>query len=690
MPAPVLYRSTHRVKVGQSFRFVIDYSPFESPEHYASKPPQSLWVRIRNTEPIPMRAAYLAGPYVLYVDCRPEEYNVHEKSFVTADQPVFDLQLLPGKAFYAELLCHTYRPKYRWTVDVVSQILFNNSIATNFDVCIATDKDMSHYSVPAPHFAVSVYDTLDLWNLPVPDTTKPLHLVILTHGLHSNVSADMMFLKEQIDSLQENVVVKGFFGNVCKTEKGIKYLGSRVAEYVVGLVRNETFSSVDKISFVGHLLGGLVQTFAIAYLQSNYPWFFEKIRPVNFVTLASPMLGVIHENPTYVKLALLAGVVGRTGQELGLQLTEVGKKPLLLLLASGITHKVLKRFMRRTVYANVVNDGIVPLRTSALLYLDYHGLSLLVGPGEKVAEDAKIPVDLPNNEDSQTLPLLSMLSFFMPQKQRDRYSRYQTNSSSTESGNSIERTLEEIPKPSMIESATSLILPPLPSTKYITDPDSRENVILHDKVYSEDDLPNLKEDGTKQQDQKKKGVIQMISDKRNEFRQLIEGNVSEHYEEEIAREYHKLMLWRKVLVKLKPDAHNNIVVRRRFANAYGWPVIEHLVENHFGLDEDTEPQTDETTMDEESSETDGTELTKILSRDVLERENEQLDMEPDDSTWIDSKVNGGGFVGPAGLLSEVSDMMYRFKEQVSNYGTSYSEEPVAVKESPTRLMGEFF
>ena len=637
-----------------------------------------------------MRAAYLAGPYVLYVDCRPEEYNVHEKSFVTADQPVFDLQLLPGKAFYAELLCHTYRPKYRWTVDVVSQILFNNSIATNFDVCIATDKDMSHYSVPAPHFAVSVYDTLDLWNLPVPDTTKPLHLVILTHGLHSNVSADMMFLKEQIDSLQENVVVKGFFGNVCKTEKGIKYLGSRVAEYVVGLVRNETFSSVDKISFVGHLLGGLVQTFAIAYLQSNYPWFFEKIRPVNFVTLASPMLGVIHENPTYVKLALLAGVVGRTGQELGLQLTEVGKKPLLLLLASGITHKVLKRFMRRTVYANVVNDGIVPLRTSALLYLDYHGLSLLVGPGEKVAEDAKIPVDLPNNEDSQTLPLLSMLSFFMPQKQRDRYSRYQTNSSSTESGNSIERTLEEIPKPSMIESATSLILPPLPSTKYITDPDSRENVILHDKVYSEDDLPNLKEDRTKQQDQKKKGVIQMISDKRNEFRQLIEGNVSEHYEEEIAREYHKLMLWRKVLVKLKPDAHNNIVVRRRFANAYGWPVIEHLVENHFGLDEDTEPQTDETTLDEESSETDGTELTKILSRDVLERENEQLDMEPDDSTWIDSKVNGGGFVGPAGLLSEVSDMMYRFKEQVSNYGTSYSEEPVAVKESPTRLMGEFF
>jgi hypothetical protein len=41
------------------------------------------------------------------------------------------------------------------------------------------------------------------------------------------------------------------------------------------------------------------------------------------------------------------------------------------------------------------------------------------------------------------------------------------------------------------------------------------------------------------------------------------------------------MTWRKVLVKLEPDAHNNIIVRRMFANAYGWPVIEHLVREHF-------------------------------------------------------------------------------------------------------------
>ena len=52
-------------------------------------------------------------------------------------------------------------------------------------------------------------------------------------------------------------------------------------------------------------------------------------------------------------------------------------------------------------------------------------------------------------------------------------------------------------------------------------------------------------------------------------------------EEKIARAYHHHLSWRKVLVRLEPDAHNNIVVRRMFANAYGWPVVKHLVDTHF-------------------------------------------------------------------------------------------------------------
>ncbi|KAL8955135.1 MAG: hypothetical protein Q9183_006776 [Haloplaca sp. 2 TL-2023] len=52
-------------------------------------------------------------------------------------------------------------------------------------------------------------------------------------------------------------------------------------------------------------------------------------------------------------------------------------------------------------------------------------------------------------------------------------------------------------------------------------------------------------------------------------------------EEKIARAYHHDLSWRKVLVRLEPDAHNNICVRRMFANAYGWPVVKHLTDTHF-------------------------------------------------------------------------------------------------------------
>lgn len=697
--APLIHQSTHYVKIGQSFRFEIDYSPYTSAHQYASNPPRSLWVRIRNIEPIPLRAAYLAGPYSLYVDCRHRDYTTATRAFVTADQPLFEPQLQPGQTFYAELLCHTFLEKFRWTVDVVSQIIFNTTIGVHFDVSIAEGKEMADYAVPEQNLHVTVHDTLDLWNLPLPDTSRPIHLVILTHGLHSNVSADMLFLKEQIQSGEDNVVVKGYFGNVCKTERGVKYLGSRVADYVVGLTKHEELRNVTKISFVGHSLGGLVQTFAIAYLEANYPWFFKKIQPINFITLASPMLGIIHENPAYVKLALLAGIVGRTGQDLGFQYTERDQKPLLLLLPSGPTHRILRRFVRRTVYANAYNDGIVPLRTSALLYLDYKALVTVIGPEATRAEKSheapnkdtgKIPHD-PEPGQSQTLPVLAMLSYFFPQKQKPKYNPFQTKMENE----GAESALGSLPKTSMLETAASLILPPLPPIKYITDPESRENVVLHDKVYHESDLPGYEETDNKVRIEKKLQVETLTENKKKSMMgilqsKLMNGN-TEHLEEETAREYHKLMLWRKVVVNLKPDAHNNIVVRRRFANSYGWPVLDHLVKNHFCVDDkvDNEIQREDT-LDNSA---DGVELTRILSMDLIKRENEELDKEGIDENcehaWINSRENGGVFVGPAGLLSDLSDMVFNFKDQISSYGRR--AEPVAYddEEADGRVMGGF-
>ena len=247
----------------------------------------------------------------------------------------------------------------------------------DFEIMVGTSKQVLHEASHTdrhvlnadkvgtfhPLLNVTEWDTKDLWNLPVLQQGKPKHLVIVTHGLHSNTSADMLYLKEQIDKMAEKTkytcgeetVVKGFFDNAGKTERGIKYLGSRVAEYIVELVtENEMLNNgqVTKISFIGHSLGGCVQTFAIAYLRLNFPWFFETIKPINFIAIASPLLGVANENPLYVRVALSAGVVGKTGQELGLKYLEKNSKPLLLILPSGLAHKTMKHFKRRTEYAN--------------------------------------------------------------------------------------------------------------------------------------------------------------------------------------------------------------------------------------------------------------------------------------------------------------------------------------------------
>lgn len=733
-----------------------------------------------------MRAAYLAGPYSLYVDCRPKNFSPTKKTFITADQPQFEPQLHPGLSFQVKLSCNTFKERYEWSIDVVSQMIFSVSQLTKFEITITQNNADARKSslgldtsslasgvlagimehtpcIPnlttikeesgvidermALNLLVNIHDTLDLWNLPIPDTSKPIHLVILTHGLHSNVSADMLFLKEMIDESSANIVVKGYFGNNCKTERGIKYLGSRVAEYVVKLTKNPSLQSANKISFIGHSLGGLVQTFAIAYLETNYPWLFRRLRPVNFITLASPMLGVVHENPAYVKIALSAGIAGKTGQDLGLQYVEADGKPLLLLLPSGPTHKVLKLFIRRTAYANAFNDGIVPLRTSALLYLDYEGLASVLGyskhdrlnsgavrhsqssdkiprhisPINEPQPSKKVPHDSADNQYSQTLAFGAVLSYFMPQKYR------QTNENdakeSLDTADSTEPS-RKFHKPSMLESATSILLPPLPPMKYITDPSSRENVIIHDEIYQDSDLPATNEAGSGELVQEareeaggsksnslstvqgnEKGMMNLLATKSEEIRQLLMGSMTEHYEEEIAREYHKNMLWRKVLVNLMPDAHNNIVVRRRFPNAYGWPVIEHLVNNHFS---DKEIEHSEL-IREDTLETcaDGAELTRILSMEAIKRENAELDRQPildGEHAWININKNQDFFDGPAGIFTGLSEKMFKLKQdwevngikalrmaQPGEGATEEAKDAVAANQevTETRVMGGF-
>jgi len=820
---------------------------------------------------MPLRAAYLHGPYTLHVAAYPSTFNPNKKveSPKKEGAPEFEPNLKAGGYWTARLTVperiresggnaerDAGKPKSAtWIIEIASQIIFSNSASVSYELLVARDERsldlgftaltgnthgvpgqvQDHQQGKASHKSkhvantkgvyskavkLVVDDTTSLWNKPeLPqwkeeerpasrkskeshrspeeDTRKQkkIHLVIVTHGLHSNLGADMLYLKESIDATarqaredrrarregergtkanskqndistaplsggqdripenedddDEEIVVRGFDKNVIRTERGIQYLGKRLAKFVLEMTYpDQPYFPIKKpklavfspgkdksdpgipahagssirhasvkheprraykftsISFVGHSLGGLVQTYAIAYIYKHSPQFFENIKPINFITMASPLLGLSNENPMYVKFALDFGLVGRTGQDLGLtwraptvvrsgwtamvsglggqsqqEQDDSGTKPLLRILPTGPAHVVLRMFRNRTVYSNVVNDGIVPLRTSCLLFLDWRGLGKvekarrdngLIGTvavwgfgqlaGQSTSpnpsrvtfsdnvndgsespsfsgDDTAVPqpsADVVNQDDeaqaaagptanqwlegqkqgpkgrspsflNQDSTLMQLWSYVRPSgkhtnKDKKMFNRSQTiameqgeaidNAEASSSDNAEPSTkrpqatrgdsvandpshVAAPPKTTIFESAGDLLSPPVPPQSWIIDPSTRDRTIFHDRVYHPEDIPPPLT--------KKKAGGRSFSGESSASQQSVATTeeVNIRVEEKIARAYHRDLSWRKVLVRLEPDAHNNIVVRRMFANAYGWPVIKHLCDTHF-------------------------------------------------------------------------------------------------------------
>lgn len=949
---------------GISNRYTLTYTPssdriLPSPSH--------LHLKIKNTSAIPLRAAYLHGPYTLHVAAYPSSFNPNVKVEDPHREGIPDFEPLlkagghwtskltvpehireTGASFAGnsrhrptsqELPRHndgTKEPQsMTWIIEIASQILFSNSAVVHFELLVGRDErsldlgfaavashghgtpghvsdfqnDRKREAQPKGVYSravkLVVEDTDALWDKPALPTDdkemkagnerksssrqskdwpqkedisspqkqrkkKKIHLVVLTHGLHSNVGADMLYLKESIDATvkqarldarkrkaeykskakgteeggdqskqaqdngdeptghapatggqeelqdgddgdddEEQVIVRGFSGNAVRTERGIQYLGKRLAKYVLHFTypdqpflpikKSVTKSLTDQfksqgqknardgrpahsgssihrddtgaeelaytfssISFIGHSLGGLIQTYAIAYIQKHAPHFFDQIEPINFICMASPLLGLSNENPMYVKFALDFGLVGRTGQDLGLtwraptiaksgwtamvsgfgssqkdqKQEDPGAKPLLRILPTGPAHHVLRRFRNRTVYSNVVNDGIVPLRTSCLLFLDWRGLGKvekarrengLIGtmvefgwneltganalpkiraPVAELAPDqddggsgTSTPtrdgegeaVPQPSNEattddnknsttaaepaepaesaepdlnqylrrshgslsrsdqgsqrtgslrtsseqeegtsNQNTGIVDSFFNFFRPtqpkqskkvmkavrrgqtiykdeeeaqeaQLQRQlshssRASRHSISRGSTDNptmrpakrpqasrGDSVQNdpnSVQAPPRTTIFESASDILHPPIPNEAWIIDPSARTRTIFHDRIYHPEDIPpppvrrpsrlvrSFSSDSTTTSPRSRDSESSVDS-----------GNMK--VEEKIARAYHKDLSWRKVLVRLEPDAHNNMIVRRMFANAYGWPVVKHLCDTHF-------------------------------------------------------------------------------------------------------------
>ncbi|KAI0146134.1 DUF676-domain-containing protein [Xylariaceae sp. FL1272] len=157
---------------------------------------------------------------------------------------------------------------------------------------------------------------------------------------------------------------------------------------------------ITKLSIVGYSLGGLVARYAIGLLYAK--GVLDQVEPVNFTTFASPHIGV--RSPLRgVYNTLFNGIGARTLSESGRQVFTVDKfrdtgRPLLAVMADpdSIFITGLKKFKRRTLYSNIINDRSVVHYTSMITKVDpYTDLSKIKPKFVEGYEDVILDPDHP-------------------------------------------------------------------------------------------------------------------------------------------------------------------------------------------------------------------------------------------------------------------------------------------------------
>lgn len=247
-------------------------------------------------------------------------------------------------------------------------------------------------------------------NVATPNVVKkmrndPDHLLVLVHGIMASPN-DWIYVEAELKKrLGSNFLIYASSSNTfTKTFNGVDGAGRRLADEVKQVVRKT--ESLKRISFLAHSLGGLFARYAIAALYSSsasvnvHPEQLhgsgdsnqEKstcssiqgtiagLEPINFITLATPHLGVRGKKqlplllgvPILEKLvpSIASIVVGRTGTQLFLTDGKPNKPPLLLRMTSdcedGKFISALGAFRCRILYANVSYDHMVGWRTSSI------------------------------------------------------------------------------------------------------------------------------------------------------------------------------------------------------------------------------------------------------------------------------------------------------------------------------------
>lgn len=223
------------------------------------------------------------------------------------------------------------------------------------------------------------------------------HLVMLVHGLWGSASnldrmdAVLTNIMEKEDSVELHTFLPTSFSQF-KTYDGIEHIGN----YVISSLFKElerldsTGVSIDKISFIGYSLGGLISRYVIGELYGV--GFFDKIKPVFLTTFATPHLGTrfftTYGCYAHVMNFLGSNFLGQSGRDMFIK---DGKQGMLYKLAdkNGKYFKALQQFERLITYANIRYDRTVAFYTSYMTdydaFKDWEHVSLEMAQGLPMA-----------------------------------------------------------------------------------------------------------------------------------------------------------------------------------------------------------------------------------------------------------------------------------------------------------------
>lgn len=157
---------------------------------------------------------------------------------------------------------------------------------------------MAEKSPIPPAIASSSNDPFGQQNSGTGDQINGIHLIVLVHGFQGN-SLDMRLLKNNLSLLHPEALFLCSNKNEGKTEDDIVEMGSRLAHEVIDFAQEWCpGTTLGKLSFIGHSLGGLIIRAALPYLKT----FQDKMD--TFITLSSPHLGYMYATNTIVEAGI--------------------------------------------------------------------------------------------------------------------------------------------------------------------------------------------------------------------------------------------------------------------------------------------------------------------------------------------------------------------------------------------------